>query len=372
MRVLIAPNSMKGSIDASGFADAVEAGLSEVGITDVIKLPLADGGDGTAKVLSAYYKAEFMPVTVFDPLQRMIESGYYYDKQRTAIIEMADASGLRLLSPSEYSAINTTSYGTGQLIKSAIENGARTIILGLGGSATVDGGMGALMSLGVKFFDREGEIAEGKGAAMGNVLYIDLSEARRLLNDTRLFLLSDVKNPLLGKFGAVRVFGPQKGANSHEIEMLEKNMSLFAGALFQTTGIDSAIIPDGGAAGGVAASFHSLLGAELIDGATFIMKKAGFYKLIDEVDILITGEGKIDDSTFMGKVPGEVLKIGIEMGKPVYAICGSNNLSDNGGFEAIYSLINKEIEEIEAMGNTSLLIKETAHNLANKIQAIYG
>jgi glycerate kinase len=165
---------MKGTLTAVEFADEVEKGLNKAGIFDVIKLPVADGGDGTAEVLSGIYHSHYVFCKVADPIGREIESGYIVGKDDTAIIEMASASGLKLLKPAEYSAFKATSFGTGQLIGNAIKSGAKTILLGAGGSATVDGGMGALMALGVKFFGSDGEIREGNGSNMGNVLLINI------------------------------------------------------------------------------------------------------------------------------------------------------------------------------------------------------
>jgi glycerate 2-kinase len=366
MKVLVAPNSMKGSIDAFSFARAVKEGLNDAGIEDIVLLPLADGGDGTSKVLSEYYKGEFVPVDVLDPLFREIKSGYYSGNDRTAIIEMADASGLKLLRPNEYSAINCSSFGTGQLIKSAIDRGATTIIIGVGGSATVDGGMGALMALGVRFFDKEGEIRIGCGKNMGNVISIDLSEVYQKIKAIRLLFLADIVNPLLGVLGAARYFGPQKGATAKEIEVLEKNMALFSGAIFQTTGKDISTMEGGGAAGGITASFHALLGAGIIKGASFVMGKAKFDQIVKDVDLIITGEGEIDESTFKGKVPGEVLKIGTSLRKPVYAICGSTKLNYTNGFIDIVTLVDFENDQTKAMENAFILIKKIAYGLMKK------
>lgn len=368
MKILIAPNSMKGSIDAFDFARAIEKGLVESCMGEVKILPLADGGDGTGKVLSAFYNASYIPVRVLDPLKREIESGIYIDRQGTAIIEMASASGLKLLKPEEYSALNATSIGTGQLIMSAIKTGAKTIIVGLGGSATVDGGMGALIALGVKFFNGDTIIETGDGVNMGNVVSIDASSASHLFQNVKIIFLTDVNNPLLGCYGAVRIFGPQKGATPFDVEKLEKNMKLFAGVLFQETGRDISSMPGGGAAGGIAASFHALFDVEIVDGARFIFEQTGFRKLASSADLIITGEGEIDESTFMGKVPGVVLQIGLELGKPVYAICGLNSLPHDGGFTGIYSLLDEEIKESEAKELASLYIERAALKIAKMIE----
>jgi glycerate 2-kinase len=372
MRVLVAPNSMKGTLSAFEFADTVEKGLNKAGIFDVIKLPVADGGDGTAEVLSGVYESHFVSTEVIDPLGRKIESGNYLGKDQTAIIEMASASGLKLLEETEYSATNSTSFGTGQLIENAIKSGARTILLGVGGSATVDGGMGALMALGVRFFGSMGEIMEGNGSTMGNVIFTDYSAASKLLENVKIIILTDVQNPLMGVHGAVPVFASQKGATKREIEFLEKNLSLFAGSLFQATGFDVSQIPGGGAAGGIAASFYCLFGAEIVDGAPFILEKLKFRELVSISDVIITGEGRIDQTTFNGKVPCVILNIGIEIDKPVYAICGENKMGNSCGFESILSMVNHKISCQDAIENPSYYLNLAAEILGKNLKEKYG
>jgi glycerate 2-kinase len=372
MRVLIAPNSMKGTLTAIEFANAVEKGLNKAGIFDIIKLPVADGGDGTAEVLASIYKSRYITCNVIDPLGRKIESGYFIGKDLTAIIEMASASGLKLLKSSEYSAINTTSFGTGQLIEHAIKSGAKTILLGVGGSATVDGGMGALMALGVKFYGSMGEIKIGNGNNMGSILFIDCSEAHRLLNDVKIIILTDVKNPILGEEGAVRVFAPQKGATVKQIEILEKNLSLFAGSLFQTMGKNVSQLAGGGAAGGIAASFKCLLNAEIVDGAFFILEKLKFSELAVLSDVIITGEGRIDSTTFNGKAPGAILEIASEMDKPVFAICGETRLNDQSGFNLMLSLVNGEVSISDAHKNSAYYLSKEAETLGEILKERYG
>ena len=372
MKVLVAPNSMKGSLSASEFAGAIAEGLFSAGIVEVIKLPVADGGDGTAEVLSACYNADFISCTVNDPLGREIQSGYYLDDNSTAVIEMADASGLKLLKPREYSAMNASSFGVGQLIKHAVNNGALTILLGVGGSATVDGGMGALMALGFRFLGPHGEITEGNGKNMGNVIFIDRSDADRLLANVSIKVLTDVDNPLLGENGAVSVFAPQKGASEKELTVLEKNMSLFAGALFQTTGHDVSLAKGGGAAGGIAASLLSLLNAEIIEGAPFILAACGFRELAAGADVIITGEGAIDSTTFDGKITGAIAKIGMEIDKPVYAVCGINNLDGNHGFEAVITLAGRDEPVEYCMLNARDLARLKAKEIGKLLLEKYG
>ena len=214
MRILVAPNSMKGSLSSFEFAEAISAGISSVSDFEILNMPVADGGDNTAPVIARILNADFFPCRVDDPLGREIQSGFFMNKDSVAVIDMSSASGLKLLHPNEYSALQSSSFGTGQLIKSAIEAGALKIILGVGGSATVDAGMGALMALGVKFYNKGEEIFKGNGSTTGQVTFIDTTEAEILLKGIEIIILTDVDNPIIGMQGAAFTFGPQKGAST--------------------------------------------------------------------------------------------------------------------------------------------------------------
>ncbi len=350
-KFLVAPNSMKGSLSALDFANAISIGLKDAGASEIVKIPLADGGDGTAEILASVYNAEYVTCKVHDPLMRLIQAGYFV-AGNVAIIEMAEASGLKLLSPREFSPMEASSVGTGELIREAVENGANEIILCVGGSATVDAGMGALIALGVKFFDGRTFLQKGNGHNIANVVSIDASEATGLLAGVKLKVLCDVKNPLLGTKGAANVFAPQKGADAEMVNKLNKNLSLWTGVLFQETGIDVSGLESGGAAGGIVASFSALFNAALVDGASFVLDKTGFYGKAKWADCIITGEGKIDESTLHGKLPGAALNFGMKIDKPVIGVCGFNALSDNAGFYRIYVLTEKAGGIEEAMLNT--------------------
>jgi glycerate kinase len=327
MKILVSPNSMKGSLSSFEFAEAISAGLSSVSDFEIIKLPVADGGDDTAPVIARILNAGFFPCEVEDPLGRLIPGGFYMNKDRIAVIDMSSASGLKLLNPDEYSALNTSSYGTGQLIRSSVEAGATKIILGVGGSATVDGGMGALMALGVKFYNKGHEIIRGNGYSTGSVTFIDTAEADLLLKEIEIKVLTDVENPLIGRNGSAFVFGPQKGASPKDVLMLEKNLSLFAGALFQTTGKDVSSIRGGGAAGGIAASFNSLFNAKIEKGTEYILNLSGFYSIAEQCDVIITGEGIFDNTSFSGKVTGEIIKFAEKMNKHAFLICAKKYMT---------------------------------------------
>lgn len=368
MKVLVCPNSMKGSLSAIDFANAVIEGLKFSGITEIEKNPVADGGDGTAEILAHSLNAQFVACKVNDPLGRDIESGFYLTSNNIAIIEMASASGLRLLNPNEYSAFYSSSFGTGQLIRDAVEKGAKKILLGVGGSATVDGGMGALMALGVKFFSSKEMLTQGNGLTMGEVVDIQVDNASQLLTGVQIIILTDVINPLLGADGAVPVFAPQKGIARDKVHGLERNLSLFAGAVFQSTGKDISKMKSGGAAGGIAASFHALLNAKIVDGASFILSETGFYSKVNSVDAIITGEGLFDETSLSGKVTGEIIRFGMEIDIPVFVICGKCNYRNQGlGIEVI-ELQNDFVDRAEAMRNAYSLIIEKSKMLGEKLK----
>ena len=352
MKILVAPAAMKGSLSALEMADAIEEGLINAGHNHIVKLPVADGGDDTAILLASKYKAKFISTEVFDPLERTISSGFYLNHDGIAIVEMAAASGLRLLKPVEYSALNTTSFGTGQLIKKAVEHGAKKIILGLGGSATVDAGMGALIALDFRFFDGREIVLKGCGLNTGKVIGIEKPLDKEFLHQLEIIILSDVNNPILGKNGSAAIFAPQKGAAPNEVKILTKNLSLFTGVIFQETGVDVSNIKGGGAAGGIAASFHALLGAMLVTGSDFILKALDFYDAAKDCDVIISGEGSIDQSSFSGKATGEVLNFGTIIGIPVYAICGVSKINEDQNFKAVSSLVDQNISVNEAMNNS--------------------
>jgi glycerate 2-kinase len=367
MKVLVAPNAMKGSIDAFRFGEAVRLGLSRAGIGDVVVVPIADGGDGTADVLANHYNAQWIPYKVLDPLNRSIDSGFYLTSNGIAIVEMAKASGLNLIYEKERDVLCATSFGTGQLIKSAIQNGAHHVFLCVGGSASVDAGMGALIALGCKFFSKDSLIEKGDGLSMGNVLSIDSSEAGQLLCGIEITIIVDVETPMLGADGAVHVFAPQKGASSREVQILSRNIGLFAGALFQTTGLDVSSVKGGGAAGAIAASFHALFSANIVNGTSFILNLLEIEELAKDCDCLITGEGMLDQQTLMGKAPVGILQIGTKIGKPVFIICGSNALNGAGGFAKVIELVDNETSREMAMANSFSQIEKKAEMLGRLV-----
>ncbi|MFW6259814.1 MAG: glycerate kinase, partial [Tangfeifania sp.] len=300
MKILIAPNSMKGSLDAFEFAETVEQAFQKCSHSfEIRKMPVADGGDLTGKVLAQAFEARQISYTVHDPLRRKIQAEFWVS-DKTGIIEMAEASGIKRLKTEELNPMKASSRGTGQLLSEAIKKGCTEILLGAGGSATVDGGSGMLEALGFKFFDSEGNQLSGNGGNLEKIKKIDKPE---FLKQIKIQVISDVDNPLLGEKGAANVFAPQKGATPEMVETLERGLKNWAGLLEKESGSKLSDLKGAGAAGGIALPLIAYFGAEIVPGADFILKKLNFEEHVQWADIVITGEGKIDAQTLGDKAP---------------------------------------------------------------------
>ena len=278
MHILIAPNAFKNSLDAGSAAKAIESGLQRSKLVcTCTRFPVGDGGDGTATLLIQHLNGIRTESIVQDPLGRNITASYgLVDSGKTAIIEMADASGLRLLNPNEYDPLRATTFGTGQLIVQAIEAGATKIILCIGGSATVDGATGILRALGYRFLDSDGN--ELSDPASLHLLTDYIKPETDILSNVRLIVLCDVLNPLLGKNGSAAVFGPQKGARPEDIPILEAGLSKLSALILDKNHIDIGTITHGGAAGGIAAGLYGMLDAQLENGIDYFLSVTGFEK----------------------------------------------------------------------------------------------
>jgi len=324
MHILIAPNAFKNSLDAAKVAEAISIGLHKSKLQCTTScFPVADGGDGTAGLLIDYLKGEWIRTKVHDPLMREINSSFgWIEKDKTAIIEMAAASGLRLLRPSEYNPLTATTAGTGELILAALEKNAKEIILCVGGSATVDGGTGLLKSLGIKFFDAKGNELNDLPAALSSLADIATTSCDKRINNTRIIILSDVENPLLGSNGAATIFGPQKGASEKDVPLLENMLAKFNEIVLNKMGKDMSDIKHGGAAGGVAAGLHAFFNADLVNGIDYFLNATGFEKELAKANMVITGEGSIDLQTLQGKGPFGVAKKAKEFLLPVVGMAG--------------------------------------------------
>ncbi|HEU4861872.1 MAG TPA: glycerate kinase, partial [Chitinophagaceae bacterium] len=328
--------------------------------------PVADGGDGTAGLLIDHLNGEWIHTNVHDPFMRKIHSSFgWIEKDKTAIIELAAASGLRLLKPAEYSPLTATTTGTGELILKALEKKAIRIILCVGGSATVDGGTGILKALGIKFYDENRSELNDLPAALSSLAEIDTTNCDRRMKDTRIIILCDVANPLLGPNGAATMFAPQKGASETEVELLESQLAKFNDIVLYKMGKDMSAIRHGGAAGGVAAGLHTFFNAELVNGIDYFLKATGFEKELAKANMVITGEGSIDLQTLQGKGPFGVAKKAKELLLPVIGMTGRvSALVDKTLQQYFDQLIS--INDNEA--NLETAIKNTFTNLEKASQ----
>ena len=363
MNILIAPNAFKNSLAAEEVAEAIQKGLEQSNLAcNCIPFPVGDGGDGTAGLLIKHLKGKVSTRKVHDPLKREITSSFgivennFLYSHKTAIIEMADASGLRLLKPEEYDPLYATSFGTGELIKYAIEENVKKIILCIGGSATIDGGLGIMQALGAVFYNKKGEVLDNAPASLIDLEEIDLSKIDNLVFDTELVILCDVENKLLGQEGAAAVFGPQKGASKENVKQLDTALSKFRDVVLKKNGKDMGWLKHGGAAGGVSAGLHALLNAELVTGIEYFLDATSFGKALEQIDLVITGEGSIDTQTLQGKGPFGVAKRAKANSIPVIGIAGSVPLATNKDLSKYFDVllpINNEPMAIEiAMKNT--------------------
>lgn len=324
MHVLIAPNAFKNSLSAPEVAIAIQKGLNLSGrhITSTC-FPIADGGDGTAGLIIEKCNGKRIEVMVQDPLGRKIRSSYgLIDEGKTAVIEMAEASGLKLLKHTELNPLKASSFGTGELMKAALENGVTKIMIAMGGSATVDGSCGILSALGFTFLDENDKVLPAVPESLTNIYRIDDSNADQRLADCEIVVLCDVDNRLLGPNGAAAVFGPQKGANAAAVKQLDdflKRLTKIADQKFRKS-MDT--LKYGGTAGGAAAGLHVFLNATLTNGIDYFLNLTGFNAALKEADILITGEGSIDLQTLQGKGPFGVASRAYEYHIPVIGLAG--------------------------------------------------
>jgi glycerate 2-kinase len=371
MHILIAPNAFKNSLAAAKVAEAIDNGLQQSKLSCTTTcFPVADGGDGTADLFINYLGGQLIHTIVNDPLKRKITSSFgWIEKDKTAIIELAAASGLRLLKADEYDPLTTTTYGTGELIIEALNKGAAKIILCIGGSATVDGGTGILKTLGIKFFDVEGNELDNLPASLTSLAEIDITGLDKRIANKKIIILCDVENPLLGSNGAAAVFGPQKGASAKDVQLLEAGLTKLRDVVFNKTGKDLAVIKHGGAAGGVAASLHVFLNARLVNGIDYFLEATEFEKELRKADVVITGEGSIDEQTLRGKGPFGVAKRAKEFSLPVIGIAGRVEVGPGQSYKQYFDQlisINENPDDLpEAIKNTYMNLEKTALQLGD-------
>ncbi|MFB7864079.1 glycerate kinase [Streptomyces sp. NPDC056069] len=373
-RVLVAADKFKGSLTAVQVAERVTAGLRRVvPELDVETLPVADGGDGTvaAAVAAGFERRE---VTVTGPLGEPVMAAFAL-RGTTAVVEMAEASGLQLLPTGVFAALTATTYGSGELLRAALDAGATSIVFGVGGSATTDGGAGMLAALGARFLDADGEPVGPGGAALAVLASADLSGVDPRFSDVDLVLASDVDNPLTGPKGCAAVYGPQKGASPEDVETLDSALAHYARVLEKAIGSRAAELaasPGAGGAGGIGYG-ALLIGASFRPGIELMLEVLGFAPALERATLVITGEGSLDEQTLHGKAPAGVAAAARAAGKEVVAVCGRLALAPEAlgaaGIRRAYPLTELEPEPAKSMANAGPLLEQVAANIARDFLA---
>lgn len=375
MKVLIATDSFKGSLKSLEAADIIEKGIRRVySAAQVEKIAIADGGEGTVEAMVESLQGEYRYAEVSDPIGNKVRARYGIVNGDTAIIEMAEASGLYLVPKDKRNPLTTSTYGTGELIRDALSRGCRKIILGIGGSATNDGGMGMAAALGVKFLDQDGNHLAMGGGFLDRLQKIDISGIISLVDETEFVVACDVNNPLCGERGASRVFGPQKGASPQMVDMLDKNLRHYADIINKNLSIDVFDTPGAGAAGGLGAGLMVFCKAKLMKGMDIVLNTINIDDRIKEADIVITGEGRLDEQTAYGKVPVGIGLRAKKYGKLVFAIAGSiaagAELVYQHGIDSAMSAIAAPMTLDEAISDSPRLIEEASERLFRIIRAV--
>jgi glycerate kinase len=370
MKIVIAPDSYKESLSASEVAQAIEQGFREIfPDAQYVKVPVADGGEGTVEAMIAATQGEAKMSRVTGPLGERVDAMWGISGDgTTAFIEMAAASGLALVPAAQRNPLQTTSRGTGELILQALEHGAKNIIIGIGGSATNDGGAGMVQALGARLSDANGKDILPGGAGLISLNSIDISGLDPRLADCTLRVACDVTNPLTGELGASRIFGPQKGATEAMIVELDRNLAHYAEVIKKSLRIDVINVPGSGAAGGMGAALMAFLGAELRSGIEIVTQALNLEEHIHDCSLVVTGEGRIDSQSIHGKVPVGVAQVAKKYHKPVVGIAGCLT-ADVGvvhqhGIDAVFSVLTQIGTLEEAFRDAFDNIQRAARNVA--------
>ncbi|EKC6208106.1 glycerate kinase [Cronobacter sakazakii] len=369
-KIVIAPDSFKESLSAMDVAKAIEAGFREIyPQANYVCVPMADGGEGTVEAMVAATGGQIITTPVTAPLGNNVDGffGLLGDGE-TAVVEMAAASGLHLVPTAQRDPRITTSYGTGELILAALERGVKAIIIGIGGSATNDGGAGMMQALGARFLDGEGrELAPG-GAALARLERLDLSALDPRLAQVSVTAACDVDNPLCGEKGASAVFGPQKGATPAMVTELDAALRRFGEQLEAATGKAIISAPGAGAAGGMGAALLGMLNAELRPGIEIVIESLGLAQAVRDADLVITGEGRLDSQSIHGKTPVGVARVAKQFQRPVVAIAGSltpdYQIVHEHGIDVAFSVIDRIVTLQEALDDAERNLRVTARNVA--------
>lgn len=370
MKIVIAPDSFKESLSALQVANAIEAGFKEIyPCAEYVKCPVADGGEGTLNAMVDATGGRIVQQPVISPTGETVMAALGLSEDgRDAYIEMATASGLELVAADRRNPLTATSYGTGELIKAALDSGARRFIIGIGGSATNDAGVGMLQALGFRFLDKQGDDLPFGGGALAALATIETAHADPRLAECRFQVACDVTNPLTGETGASAIFGPQKGATPQMVQLLDANLRHFAAVVKKTLLRDIESIPGAGAAGGMGAGLLAFLNAELAPGFPLIAGALGLEALMKDANLVITGEGRIDSQTINGKVPVGVATLAKKQHLPTIAIAGvlgnGYELVYRCGIDAAFSVVSSITTLDEALTRAEDNIRRCARDTA--------
>ena len=373
MKIVIAPDSFKGSLTAAEAAEAIETGFRAVyPDAEYVKVPMADGGEGTVQSLVDATSGTIITQLVSGPMGDMVAGffGILGDRQ-TAVIEMAAASGIHWVRPKERDVFLASSFGTGQLINAALDRGCDKLIVGLGGSATNDGGIGMMKALGAQFFDQDGVQLAADVRALLQLASIDLQYLDPRLDKTEIVVACDVDNPLCGENGAARVFGPQKGATEEDIAVLDQALTRYGDILSANAGRDISSEPGAGAAGGMGAAFIGLIDAVLKPGVDIVIEIVDLANSLVDANLVITGEGRVDNQTIHGKTPTGVAKVAKSCNLPVICITGSvedgADFTHQLGIDEIYSVTEGDYDLTEALIEAEHKLTQAAQKIAKSL-----
>ncbi len=376
LKFILAPDSFKGSLSSPEVCSAMKFGINKIfPDAKIVSIPLADGGEGTLDAIISSVNGKIVNCKVKNPIGKIINSQYgIIENEKIAVIEMAMASGLNLIPKKLQNPLNTTTYGTGQLIKDALENGYRKFIISIGGSATTDGGAGMAQALGVDFFDKNGEIINEPmtGNLIGKCFDISMENLHSAVKDSDFTIASDVNNPLLGKNGAVYIYASQKGASDKDLPILENNMRNLYKLVENKLGVNVKNISGAGASGGLGAGLLAFLDAKIQSGIELVLNIVEFEKKIKNTDFIITGEGKLDFQTVNGKAISGILKIANKNNIPVIVIAGivenEKEIASQMNFKEIFSISNSKNDVEYAIKNASKLVSKKMEEVCEIIR----
>ena len=372
-KCLVISDSFKGTLSSLEICSLAEKGIKKIfPACEVINIPVADGGEGTVESFLSILKGEKISIDVKGPFFETVHA-YYGMFGKKAVIEMAQAAGLPLVE-GKPDPLRASTYGVGQMIDDAVKRGAKEIVIGLGGSATNDGGCGCAAALGVIFKDKEGKEFIPVGGSLDRIAEIDISEAERKLSGIKISAMCDIDNPLYGKEGAAYVFGPQKGADGKTVELLDRNLVALSESIKRCLGKDVSGIPGSGAAGGMGAGVVAFLNAELKPGIEAVLDMAEFSEKAQDADLIITGEGRLDTQTLRGKVISGVSKRAKELGIPVVAIVGAieegiEKIYDMG-VSAVFSINRRPMPFSESRYKSKTFYESTLEDVLRLVKAL--